>query len=354
VRLTRSAVALAVVGVLLLVAAAVLRFVVVPSVSKLPDDLDITQEFEGTYSGLNAAALSGGPGEVLVRDVPVTASRQIAVESVEGDTAIVARTVERSIGGQPDPSSVVRYAVDRTDLESVPAPDGAEDVVASEGLVFSLPIDPSTETDYRLWDQTTATAYPLAFEGEDTLEGRSVYLYRSEAEGPVADPESLGLPTSLPKPQLLSLAPALGDLLPSQLLAQLPALLPLLPDEIPLSYTSATTSVISADAELGATIAGESTQEITASLPLGPQSVDVPFSTIELASTEASISERAADTADSAGQLNLVGTVLPAVALGLGVLLLLAALVVAWRAGRRPGGGAPPAVVPAQRPTQPV
>ena len=353
-RLTRSAVVLAVVGVLLLVAAAILRFVVVPSVSKLPDDLDVTQEFEGTYSGLNPAALSGGSGQVLVQDVPVTASRQITAESVDGDTLVVARTVERSIGGQEDPSGVLRYAVDRTDAESVPAPDGAEDVVESEGLVFTLPLDPSTDTEYRLWDQTTAQAYPLTYQGEDTLEGRTVYQYRSVAEGEVADPGALGLPSELSKGQLSTLAPALADLLPPGLLAQLPTLLALLPDSIPLSYTAATTSVISADAELGATIAAESTQQITASLPLGPQSLDVPFSTIELASTEASVSERASDTADSAGTLNLIGTVLPLIALVLGVLLLAGALVMARRAGRRPGGGEPPAVVASQRPTQPV
>jgi hypothetical protein len=284
----------------------------------------------------------------------VTASRQITAEPVDGDTLVVARTVERSIGGQADPSSVLRYAVDRTDAESVAAPDGADDVIPSEGLVFTLPLDPSTETEYRLWDQTTAQAYPLTYEGEDTLEGRTVYQYRSVAEGEVADPASLGLPTELSKGQLSALAPGLADLLPGQLLAQLPSLLALLPDTIPLSYTAATTSLISADAELGATIAAESTQEITASLPLGPQLLDVPFSTIELASTDASISERASDTADSAGMLNLIGTVLPLIALGLGILLLIGALVMAFRAGHRPGGGEPPAVVAVQRPTQPV
>ena len=40
-RATRSAIVLAVIGVLLLAAAAVVRFAVVPAVSKLPTDLDI-------------------------------------------------------------------------------------------------------------------------------------------------------------------------------------------------------------------------------------------------------------------------------------------------------------------------
>ena len=354
-RLTRSSLVLAVLGVLLLVAAAAVRFLVLPTASMLPEDTDIVQDFEGTYSGLNPAALSGGGGDVLLQDAPVEASREIAVESVDGDTAIVVRTVERSIDGRADPTSSLRYAVDRTDEESTTPPEGAGDVVDSEGLVFTLPIDPSTDEDYRLWDQNTAEAYPLTYEGEDTLEGRTVQLYRSQPEGQVADPESLGLPTSVSKAQLVALAPALLDLLPPELAAQLPAVVPQLPDTIPLTYTSASDVVISADAELGATIAGTSTQVITAQLPLGAQTVEVPFSTIELASTDASVADRASDTADKATLLTLVGTVLPVVAAVLGLLLLLAALFLARRAAR-PGRGddVPPVGTTDPRVTQAV
>src|SRR5689334_21282400 len=104
-RLTRSSAVLAVLAVLLLVAAGVLRFVVVPSATKLPDDLNTTQEFEGTYNGLNPAALAGGGGQLLLRDVPMTASRTYTVDSSDGDTAVVKRTIERAIGGQSEPST---------------------------------------------------------------------------------------------------------------------------------------------------------------------------------------------------------------------------------------------------------
>ena len=177
-RLTRSSVVLAVLGVLLLVAAAVVRFVVVPSATKLPDDLNTTQEFEGTYNGLNPAALAGGGGQLLLRDVPMTASRTYTVDSSDGDTAVVKRTVERAIAGQAEPRTETLYAVDRTDFESAPAPSGAGDVVDSEGLIFTLPLDPATDADYQLWDQTTQAAYPLTYKDTSTLEGRTVLEYR--------------------------------------------------------------------------------------------------------------------------------------------------------------------------------
>jgi hypothetical protein len=342
-------VTLAVVGVLLLVAAAVVRWVVLPSVSQLPEDFSSTQEYAGTYSGINQEALVAGEGQIVVQDVPVTASRTYATESTEGDVALVTRTLERSIGGQAEPATELRYAVDRGTFESTDPPAGTEDVVASEGLIFTLPIGPETDADYRLWDQTTEAAYPLTYEGESTLEGRTVYEFRSVAEGEIADPAALGLPTEIPRPLLSALGPVLADILPPELLAQLPAILAQLPDVVPVTYTSVTTSTIFADADLGAPISTGSTQEITAELPLGPQTLEVPFSTVELTATDDSVAARADDTAGKVNSLQLVGTTLPLAFTVGGLLLIAIALVLAFRAGPRSGGQAP-----TERPATPV
>jgi hypothetical protein len=345
VRLTRSALILAVLGVLLIAGAAVVRFVVLPSVSTLPEDFSSSQDYEGTYSGLNPAALAGGGADLMVEGVPVTATRSYETASVEGDTAVVTQTIERSVGGQSAPATETRYAVDRATFESTGAPTGAEDVVESEGLIFTLPLHPETDGDYALWDQATEAAYPLTFEGESELEGRTVYEYRSVAEGALASPEAQGLPTSIAKGQLVGLAPALEGVLPPELLAQLPALLAQLPDVIPVTYTSTTTSTILADAELGAPISTGSVQEITAQLAVGT-TVSVPFSTVELTATGDSVAERADYADETLGQLNLVGTLLPIGLAAVGVLLLLAAIVLAVRSGRR----AQPAAEDAERP----
>ncbi|MDT0275428.1 porin PorA family protein [Blastococcus goldschmidtiae] len=335
-RLTRSSVVLAVIGVLLIVAAAVVRFVVVPSVTELPTDLDVTLEFEGTYNGINPGVINGSSTEVLSEDVPIQATRQVLGESVDGDTEIVLRRDERTIGDRRPQVTEVRFAVDRETFEAVAAPGDAEDVTSAEGLVFSLPVDPSTEEGaYGYWDQYTMQAAPLTFEGEDTLGGREVYRYESVAEGELADPPSLGLPSFLPKAQLAALAPGLEGLVAPELLAALPGVLPSLPTSIPIEWTSKTTTLVVADQELGATVAGGSTQEITGSLDLGVTTVDVPFATIAIESTDDSIETRGDQVADDSQLLKLVGTVLPIVALVVGVLLLVAALLLARRAAAR-------------------
>lgn len=347
-RFTRSSIALAVIGVLLLVAAAAVRFVVVPSVTKLPTDLDVTLEFEGTYNGINPGVLTGSSTEVLAEDVPIEASRNVTATDVDGDTEIVRRTDERTIGERGPQVTEVLFNVDRETARAVPAPDGAEDVVDAEGLVFTLPVGPSPEDgEYEYWDQYTMQATPLTFEGEETLGGRDVYRYESVAEGVLADPPALGLPTFLPKAQLAALAPGLEGLVPAELLAALPAVLPSLPTSIPIEWTSRTTTLVDADQELGATIAGGSTQQIIGSLDLGVTTVDVPFATIALYSTDDSIEDRGQEVGDDSQLLNLVGTVLPIVLLVLGALALIAALLLARRAATRTapevGSGAHPA-----------
>lgn len=335
-KLSRSSLVLAVIGVLLIVAAAVVRFVIVPSVTKLPADLDVTLEFEGTYDGINPAVLSGGTTEVLAQDVPIVASRNVSAQSVDGDTEIVRRADERTVGDGEAAVTEVFFAVDRGTAEAGPAPDGAEDVTDAEGLVFTLPVDPSPEDDvYEYWDQNTLQAAPVTFEGEETFGGRDVYRYESLSEGELANPGALNLPTSLPKDTLAALAPGLDGLVSPELLAALPAVLPTLPAEIPITWTSRTTTFVDADQQLGATIAGGSTQEVTGSLDLGVTTVDVPFATIAIYSTDESIDTRGDQVADDSRLLFLVGTLLPIALLVLGVLLLVAALLLARRAGAR-------------------
>jgi hypothetical protein len=336
VRTTRSSALLAVVGVLLIVAAAVIRFVVVPSVTHLPKDLDVTLEFEGTYNGINPAVLSGGATEVMAEDVPIVATRNVSASDADGDTEIVTRTDERTVGTGEPAITEVRFDVNRETAEAGPARDGAEDVQDAEGLVFTLPVDPSTaEGAYEYWDQYTQQAAPVTFEGEETFGGRDVYRYESVAEGELADPSALNLPTALPKETLTALAPGLDGLVSPELLAALPAVLPSLPAEIPIAWTSRTTTKVDADQQLGATIAGGSVQEITGSLDLGVTTVDVPFATIDIYSSDESIADRGDEVADQAQLLTLVGTVLPIVAAVLGVLLLVAALLIARRAAAR-------------------
>lgn len=344
-RLTRPSVILAVVGIVLLVAAALVRWVVLPSASKLPSSLDTTQSYSGTYTGLDPGALTGtSTGTGLVRQT-VTASRRYQTTQTSGNTAIVARTLTRSQNGQAQPATTLKYAVDRTSFQSTAPPSGSTGIAPSQGLVFTLPLHPSTTASYRLWDEATAAAYPLTYQGSGgSVQGRSTLAYRSTAKGTLASPAALGLPTSVSRGQLIGLAPALLNSLPPQLQAALPTVLAQLPASVPLVWTSNTTSTIWADQTTGAPIKVQSTQQIAGGLSLAGQTLAVPLGSIALTTTAASDKAIASDASSNASKLTLVGTTLPIVLLVLGVLCLVIALVLAYRAGHRPGGpaAAPP------------
>jgi hypothetical protein len=351
VRLTRSSLIFCLIAVLLLAAAAVVRFAVLPSVSKLPTDLHTSQDYAGTYSGLNPEALSGTSSLPNVGTVELTASRQYEASSTHGNTQVVTRILNRSVIGRAAPESRVEYAVDRGTFASTTAPAGSTGVVPSQGLIFSLPLHPSTTASYRLWDEATAAAHPLTYQGTATIKDRSTYRYASTATGTVAAPATLGLATSFTRDQLTDLGPSLASLLPDQLRSALPTILAALPSAVPVTWTSATNSTIWADTTTGAPIRVHSTQKISGGISALGQTISIPLVTLTLATTTASEQAIADDAASTAWTLTLVGTVLPLVLLGLGLLLLVLTVVVAVRAGRHPGGATPTAPEPERTPT---
>jgi hypothetical protein len=214
-------------------------------------------------------------------------------------------------------------------------------VVPSQGLIFALPLHPVAHASYRLWDETTAAAYPLTYQGTATVQHRSTMRYRSLAQGTVASPASLGLATSLPRELLIGLSDDLAGLLPAPLRSSLPAILAAQPDTVPLSWTSTTDSTIWADSTVGVPIRVRSTQQLSGAIAFGGQTLSVPFATQVLATTATSERRSAADASAAASTLTLVGRVVP----------LVVAAVLAVRAGRRPGGTTPATPAPERTPT---
>jgi len=97
----RSSIVLAVTGIVLIVLAVLVRFVVVPVATKLPGSTNLGVTYSGTATLLNSSALqSGDTKNVIAANVPTTVDRRLKVTSVHGDTAIP--------GGGVTPSRVVR------------------------------------------------------------------------------------------------------------------------------------------------------------------------------------------------------------------------------------------------------
>lgn len=321
----RSSLALIAAGVLLIALAGVLRFAVVPALTKLPGDTDTIAHYEGRATLLNSKALqSGDTANALMTDVPITVDRHIYVSSTTGDVAVLHddAVINGPNGLKVDQTHT--YALDRVTLGSAPAPAGTE-VESHTGLTVSLALDPPADDSQRYWDSGTQTAVPLTYKGSDTVLGREVYRYEVSAQGPLKNPATLRtLPTALPKALVEQLLP----LLPATQQDALRGGLPTLPDVVPLTYTSSNALNVAVDRKLGTPITATQRQQVVAGVEVGGQRVDLlPVSAFDIKTTEASAKASAERANSAANKLRLVADIVPLGSIALGLVLLVIGIV---------------------------
>lgn len=322
--LRRSSKIFVVVGVLFIALAALLRFVLVPTLSKLPGDLDVHPVYEGTGTLLNAQALQAGDiANVVASDVPVTIDRHIYVSSTDGDTALAHDDITLAATGLSVPSNHT-YALDRKTMDAA-AGDSGEGIEPHSGMTIALPLHPDPAASYQYYDSATRTTVPMTYVDSGSVSGRDVLNYTVEAKGALRDPAIAGtLPPALPKSLVGSLAP----LLPADVQQSLGGALGQLADPVPFSYTAVTRINLAADQTLGSPIDAQLNQQIIANVEVGGQLVPVmPVLSIDTALNDQSISDAAASARSQSMQLNLISVVAPIVLLVLGVLALLVGIL---------------------------
>ncbi|MEU1208705.1 porin PorA family protein [Nocardia sp. NPDC005825] len=321
----RSSLALIVAGVVLIAVAGVLRFAVVPALSKLPGDTDTTAHYEGTATLLNAKALqSGDTAHALLTGLPITVDRHIYVSATSDDAAVVHddATINAPGGTKVEQNHV--YALDRVTLTDAPAPGGAE-VEPHTGLTVALAMNPPADDSQRYWDSGIQATVPLTYKGSDKVHGRDVHRYEASAHGPLKSPSTLRtLPAQLPKALVEQLLPTL----PAGTQDALRTALPTLPDAVPLTYASSNQLNVAVDSELGLPITATQQQQVVAGLEAGGQHIDLlPVMALDIKTTDASSRASADQVKSASSKLRLVADYLPLAAALLGVAAIVAGIV---------------------------
>jgi cytoskeletal protein RodZ len=338
VTVRRSSIVLGAVGIVLVVLALLVWFVVVPVATQLPASTDLKVTYSGTGTLLNASALqSGDTKDVIAANVPIIVDRELKVTSVHGGTAIVADNLTIHAGTQTLPSDHT-YALDRTTMDGVTPPAGIAVEPSVGALSSAFPIGPKANSSYRYYDSTTRKIVPIRYAGAATREGRAVNVYKISAAGPVKDPGLLKmLPLSLPKKLLAGLAP----LLPAAVRAEVtPATLAALPDPVPLSYTGTTAIVAYVDTQTGVPIDETVSQQVVVDVTAGTRTLSlIPVLALDFHVTPASMASLAHKAQTSGELLTLIQVVVPVVLVVLGVILV----VIAVLRRRRPAPAAPKA-----------
>jgi hypothetical protein len=348
--------ALAVIGVLCLVAAAVLAWVVVPDRKQLPADTNTTRTFDGTARVLlnPAAVATGDMRNALLTNVPVTAERNVKVIATDGDTAQVTDSRTLTADGQSVGQTEATYAVDRTSLEAAP-PASGWNVTPHEGLTVSWPIG-AEQRDYTAWVNETQTTTTARFVREEERGGVNTYVYQADAEeAPIKDEAVLSaLPPALPLTALQALSAVLP--IPDEQKAQLAQALPSLNNPVPLTYTYESTSTLWVEPTTGVVVDTERTETRKAGIggPGGRVLATVPIYSVDTSFAEQSVADAASDANDAKSEIQTYGTTLPWILTGLGVVLLIVGIVlIVLGMRRRPSGPGGPAAVPGQVPGSP-
>jgi hypothetical protein len=317
-------------AVILVAAAAVVRLVVAPNATKLPDDTDQTVHYAGETTMLDGEALrSGDTAHALRSGIPVTADRRVRVTSTHGDTAVVEDTMTVHAGEQSIPSSKT-YAIDRASRKGT-SPPASTPVENSRGALSSaFPPDAEQDDSYTYYDATTRSNVPVRYTGSTRREGRAVNVYEIKVSAAVEDPAVLKpLPTALPKKLVTSLVPALDSRTQARLT---PTVLAQLPDPVPLTYLGQSTLVAYVDQQTGIAVDQTVSRRTVATTSVAGEPMPLlPVSVLTLEVTPESVRDLG-DKATSAGRILTVLTVLAPLTMAvIAAVLLLATFVLARR-----------------------
>jgi hypothetical protein len=334
-------------GLVLAIAGLVVMFVVAPALKKLPADTNVTRHYQGTMPVvLNPQTFQ------FMRNLPIELTRHFAVVKTDGNVALVKETKTMTSMGQPLEQVINDYAIDRTTMlaaGSYPSSwKGAPGLFDRKGIVLSWPIG-TKKKDYTGWSDDYRSTVQLKFAGEVThpRSGLKTYLFTSVGgPAPIASAEvqRMGLPTGLPKKQLLGLIsqakmdPSIVKMLP-QLLAKIPG------DTVPLQYSYSYQGWYWIDPTTGILIDTKKHElrkvglgdQVIGATPLAflpeaqKDALRVAVSDYTYTATDASVQDAKKDAQDKGGTIRLYGTTLPLVGIIAGVVLLAAGGVLVAR-----------------------
>jgi hypothetical protein len=249
----------------------------VPTFVKYPTDLDVSPQYEGTFTVLVDPATAAPLAEPIV--LPLTVDRHIeAIGDESGSSRVVVReTLDQTAGDLLETTQTNQYVMDRSSVENV-ADDRAfafdpDNVVDRSGAYrLNLPFDTSRDETYTMYKNEIDGTYELVpdtqnpttrLEGLDlsnfTTDNDEVHLsdaYLAEVNKSVPLPESLTLDQL--KPQLL----AAGIDVDALLVALTPVLTPedaatlstFAAEPIPLNYVLSFAGQVAVEPVTGAEI----------------------------------------------------------------------------------------------------
>lgn len=333
------------VGILLIAAAPIVRYVIAPSVTVLPGNTNTVRVYTGTASTVINPTLLRGTlfGPALLHNQPVSVVQHVTVVDTKGNNALVSENKMVTLQNSSIANVTHRYAVDRKTLARG---DGFTGVTGQTGVTFNWPIH-TKKQNYTGWVSDTQSTTPLVYSGEAVRGGVKTYVFKATVPATqITDPAELkGLPASMSKATLMRMTPALG--LSVDQLKGMSSVLSSLPDPVPFGYIFSATSTYWVAPDSGVVVDVAAHEVRSAGFATGGPVVPL-SSVLDITYTSPPLTLKAAasDAKDKAAQMEMIATTIPLAALATGGALVLVligtAIVTRRRTSTPPTVPAPP------------
>jgi len=343
----KTAIASGVVGLILLVCAGLLAWLITPSyIARLPGNYNKTRTYDATIRTLfNPAALvTGNLAGAIKTGVPATLTETVKVQQTSGNTALVQDTRNIMASGSTLVHTVTYYALDRQTLAATSSYPSNWSVTAAKGLTVSWPLG-AKQQNYTGWVYQTYTTTTLKYVAQAQQGGINTYEYQATVPPTlVKNPQLLaGLPKTLPRSLLPRLSAA--GILPAADLASLGKAFPGT-TPIPLGYTyqSAETYYVAPGTGLVVNVSNNETVMGGIALPNGTIIPVIPVLAYTYHASPASLSAAVNDANSGSSTITTWGVTVPIAAAAVGFVLVVLAFYL-WMRGSskgRPTEMAPP------------
>jgi hypothetical protein len=335
----KAAISSGAIGLILLVAAALMAWWITPSyIARMPGGYNTTRTYDATIQSLfNPAALaSGNLAGAIKTGLPATVSENVKVQQTSGNTARVQDTRNITVGGSLVGQTVSPYALDRQTLAATSAHPGGWTVTPATGLTVSWPLG-AKQQDYTGWVSQTYTTTTLRYAGQAKQGGINTYVYKASVPvTPIKNPQLLA---SLPKSLPVSFVPRMvaAGLINAGVAANLAKAFPGA-TSVPLAYTyqASNTYYVAPGTGLVVNLSNHETQMGGIALPGGKVIPLIPVLAYSYHASPASLSAAVNDANNGSATINAFGVVVPIAAAALGFVLVILAIYL-WMRGRGKG-----------------
>jgi len=331
----KAAIASGAIGLILLLAAALLAWWITPSyIARVPGDYNKTRTYDGMIRSLvvPSALATGNLAGAVKTGLPATLTEHVKTLQTASNTAQVQDTRTISAAGSRITKTINNYALDRSTLMATSNHPSNWSVSPATGLIVSWPLGAKMQ-NYTGWVYLTGTTTPLKYVTQATQGGINTFEYRAVVPPTVMTNARVlaGLPKALPT-ALLGRIGAAGLISPADVAAMSRAFPGATAIPVRYTYQAANTYWVDPNTGLVINVSNNEVETGNVALPNGKLIPIFPILSDTYHASPGSLTQAVNDAKSGSTTISTWGVTVPIICLCVGFVLVVAAVIL-WILG---------------------